>query len=130
VTKPPTIAAQPLLARLISACDVDCGADCCGLDAFDFSPLHVAVFLSRMSGRIETREATELHGQLDALLDETRTLAPNELGHVCHIEGTNQYLTADGVATLVEEIRTAIRHAPDVLELSNRLRAKPTRWNA
>lgn len=42
----------PLLG-LIKHCETLCEAACCGVDAFDFSSIHFASFLTRYTGKID-----------------------------------------------------------------------------
>jgi hypothetical protein len=44
VTKPPEIELPERLQYLVKYCEKACVAECCGIDAFDFSPLHIASY--------------------------------------------------------------------------------------
>lgn len=63
--KVPEIDLPDRLNYLVRYCEKNCVADCCGIDAFDFSPLHVASYLSAYSGEISEAiiQEWELEGQ-------------------------------------------------------------------
>ena len=109
------------LASLITACETYCVHDCCGIDAFHFSPLHVAAYMSAHSGEIEVHRTQEVIEQLAALVAEAEALDANEDGFVCSVAGTNEYFSLSKLQRLASRIRWALESAPSVLACSNAL---------
>ena len=58
---------EPPLLSLIQNCETICVAACCGRDAFDFSPIHIASYLLRHTGRLSDTEVETMRMQLDTL---------------------------------------------------------------
>lgn len=58
---------QPPLQRLLSACETICVTECCGLDAFDFSPIHMASYLIRSTGQVAEQDVQELRAAVGHL---------------------------------------------------------------
>lgn len=109
----------PHLAALLDRCQTQCVAECCGLDAFDLSPLPIAAALTRYGGLDET-EMAELRGEL-ADLERTADAPADADGLVGCSDRLNQCLTAAGVRDLVAAIRRGIDGAGEMVDLSNRL---------
>jgi hypothetical protein len=116
----PEIRPGPQLANLIAACETCCVHDCCGIDAFHFSPLHVAAHLSRF-GAIEPHSVREIVEQLQALLEEASLLAPDETGDVCSLARTNSHFSMAELREFAATITLAMHSAPAVLALSDKL---------
>jgi hypothetical protein len=114
---------SPRLAALVDACQKACVAECCGLEAFDFSPVHVASYLSAFSGRISLDETASLIGELGSLLEQVSGVEPDENGHVCSIAAMNQHFTPQTLDAVVRELMRSISAAPEMLQLSDRLRS-------
>jgi hypothetical protein len=55
------------LGALIKRCETHCVAECCGMNAYDFSPAHIASFLVQSSGRDIASEVDRLNCQLGTL---------------------------------------------------------------
>jgi hypothetical protein len=76
MTAPLEIALPERLKHLVRYCEKNCVAGCCGIDAFDFSPLHVASFLSAYTGRISPSDIEEWNAEItkaEASAARTRT---------------------------------------------------------
>jgi hypothetical protein len=58
---------EPPLANLIARCQTICVAECCGVAAYDFSPIQIASYLSMYRGTPDDSEVQKLRGQIDAL---------------------------------------------------------------
>ena len=119
---PEEITLPPRLERLVKYCEKNCVADCCGIDAFDFSPLHVASYLSSYTGGISESEFSEWEQELDRTLQLITDLPSSGSKWICSIKSMNQYFTSDTFNRFIAELRHSIRSAPKVLELSERLR--------
>jgi hypothetical protein len=109
------------LNALVKACEKLCVAECCGIDAFDFSPLHMASHLSAHTGAISEADLEAIEKEIDALAASANQRLPDENGHVGSIEGTNQYFTKEDLEKLIHQLRANLRLAPKVLEYSDRL---------
>jgi hypothetical protein len=111
----------PRLASLIRACEKVCVVDCCGLDAFDFSPLHAASHLSAFTGVISDDDIAAIDSEVNQLVRCAEKCTPNSDDFVCSIAGTNQLFTMAAVREFAKDIRSAVRLAPKVLEFAERL---------
>jgi hypothetical protein len=125
LASPPEIAFPDRLQYLINYCEKSCVAECCGRDAFDFSPLHFASFLSAYTGQITEHDIGVWEQQVDLFEESVAGLTPNAEGFVCSIKGMNQFFRRDDLDALLAELRNSIRVAPQVVELSERLRLTP-----
>ena len=112
----PELVPQPRLRGLLDACQRNCVADCCGIDAYDFSPLYVAAYLSAFTGVVSDDDIRTIEEQLDALASEAAQLGPDKDGHVCSICGMNQYFTRDLLNEVIVRVKHAVRLAPRVIE--------------
>jgi hypothetical protein len=106
---------------LVDACQVVCVPDCCGIGAYDFSPLYTAAYLTRFTGVVSKDDVRAISDELDALLAEASTLRPNSDGFVCSISGMNQYFTANSLREFADDIRRSMSLAPKVVEFANHL---------
>ena len=115
------------LGYLIQYCEKPCVAQCCGVDAFDFSPLHIASFVSGSTCMIDDSVLVEWNALIDELERRYRMLQPLPHGGlVCVITPMNQLFTAEAFEALIAELRTSLATAPEVLAVSDRLRARIT----
>lgn len=112
------------LASLIAACEKNCVAGCCGIDAFDFSPLHIASHLSAFTGAISASDVDSVRSELAALLERAAALEPDSDGLACTVAGMNQCFTMEALQRLGDEIALGLELAPRVLEFSEELRRK------
>ena len=110
-----------MLAGLVDYCEKTCLAACCGIDAFDFSPLHVASYISAFKGQIGENDVAEWEALLAEVESAIQTLEPNEDGLICYIANVGQYLRRAHIEVLIAEIRHSIRAAPEMLKRSNEL---------
>lgn len=125
----PELAIPERLGHLIQYCEKHCVAECCGVDAFDFSPLHVASFISAPTGAIESRDLSTWLALIDELDANLRAISPSDpAGLVCVVKPMNQRFTGEAVRALIAELKTSVTAAPRILELSNRLEAPIHAW--
>lgn len=120
---PPEITLPAGLQHLVDRCEKVCDARCCGIDAYDFSPLHVASFLTH-SGRIDPDLITGWNKILNDLLETVSDLPANEAGFICSVAGMNQYFTWQQFNDFIEEVRSSIYAAPKMLEFSEQLQKR------
>jgi Family of unknown function (DUF6331) len=123
------VALPPRLSGLVRSCETNCVAACCGIDAFDFSPLNCASFISSGSGAISAEELETWHGELDRLAQQAAgsELQNDGVGPVgdaalCWIDALCHEFTRDTFAAWIAELRHNIAMAPQVLALSEALR--------
>jgi hypothetical protein len=109
------------VARLVKFCEKVCDHGCCGIDAFDFSPLHVASYISAITGGVRDCDIAEWDERLAEVERATRILEPNDDGFVCYIPNINHAFSRSHIEALIAEIRHSIRAAPEVAALSNQL---------
>lgn len=125
----PSLEIPERLGYLIEYCEKSCVAECCGVDAFHFSPLHIASFISGSSGAINEAELGTWNGLIDEFESNFRALqSPQEGGFACVISPMNQLFTEEAFAALIAELRTSLAAAPAVLELSNQLETPTKAW--
>ncbi|WP_444844268.1 DUF6331 family protein [Duganella caerulea] len=117
----PKITPGSHLANLFSACEVMCVHDCCGIDAFVFSPLNIAAYLSTFAEKLRSREIDTINEELKVLVSAALSLVPDEDGLVCSIAKTNQYFSAQSISELAKQISWAMSVAPSVLAHSDEL---------
>lgn len=103
-----TVLDYPLLG-LINHCETLCEAACCGVDAFDFSPIHIASFLIKFTGQIESEDVNKILSQLQNLDLEAERLT-SDGGTTC-IEAMNQILSGPALFTLSTTIKGSLARA-------------------
>lgn len=114
---------HPLL-NLVSRCQTLCVAECCGADAYDFSPVHIASFLLMWEGKPNPDTLTRLRGQLDALKANYGTAGASADGAA--IDDMNQSFTGEQIDRLVDEISTNLNLAVQICDGAERTRFRCT----
>lgn len=99
---------HPLLG-LIKNCETLCDAACCGISAFDLSPIHIASFLIRYTGTIESEEVDKVLLQLKILDHEAERLTRG--GGSTSIEMMNQIFNGPELFALSATIRDSLTKA-------------------
>ena len=102
----------PLLT-LIERCETICVAGCCGREAFDFSPIHIASHLIRYSGQIEDKEVAALRNQLETLSINYGQNGASGKGAA--IDVLNEHLSPLAVDRLVDELQANLTRAIDLI---------------
>ncbi len=116
------------LEALVKSCERNCVHECCGIDAYDFSPLHIAAHISSYTGVIRESDIAEIQKEIDDLLQQVlampRTSAlPDEFkDYLCFIKGMNHWFSAKTLNKFAEELKYNMKVAIQVLELSDKLR--------
>ncbi|MCX6849169.1 MAG: DUF6331 family protein [Verrucomicrobia bacterium] len=121
MTTPAAYQFSDTLAGLISYCEKECVADCCGLSAFSFSPLHVASYLCSYTGRITAADLAVWKAEIAKFERETAALPSTPEGFACVIESMNQYFTREDLAALVAELRHSLAVTPELQAFSDKL---------
>lgn len=117
----PTIPLTGQLKYLIAACEKGCVAGCCGIAAFDFTPLHIASHLSTHSRCIPEDTLRKYEGEIAAFEAHILGLDPDADGYLCYVPEMNETFRRGDFLSFLEELRHNLRMAPQVLELSDRL---------
>ncbi len=118
-----TLTPAPRLAALIGACEKLCEAECCGVHAFDFSPVHVASHLSAYTGNIREADVVELRGELRDLMRAAEAIPD---GWMIGVAGMNQYFKLEELRALAADVGRCLDLAPAVREHADQLWAKGT----
>ena len=99
---------QPL-AGLFDRCQTLCVAQCCGIDAYDFNPVHIASFLLLYGGQPDAAETALVRSQLAALKANYGSEGAGAVGVT--LDEVNQVFTGVEVDALVDEISTNLDKA-------------------
>jgi hypothetical protein len=108
---------EPPLSNLVSRCQTICVSECCGVEAYDFSPIQIASFLTLWRGLPDANEVETIRSQLTTL---EKRAGSNGLT----IEEMNQTFTTKQVHELVGEITANIEVALDLIKQSEALRMR------
>jgi Family of unknown function (DUF6331) len=111
---------EPPLSLLIDYCEKLCVADCCGIDAYDFSPIHIASHLIRARRYADSKEVDIVLAQLRAFRQEHGSTNFANAG--ISIERMNHSFSAEEVDVFVDEIVANIAVAVQLNELSEERR--------
>jgi hypothetical protein len=93
---------EPPISNLVNRCQTICVSECCGIDAYDFSPIHIASYLLMWEGRPNSTEITRIRNQLEALKANYGTSGAIAPGVT--FEDLNQIFSANEIDSLVDEI--------------------------
>ena len=104
------------LKSLIARCETLCAAECCGLDAYDFSPVHIASYLTLWSGTVDRSEVQTLRVQIGALRANYGISGPS--GRGATFEEMNQKFSAVEIEELATELLVNIDVALSLIEES------------
>ncbi|RYG69650.1 hypothetical protein EON80_09430 [bacterium] len=107
------------LSNLVYRCQTMCDPLCCGIDAYDFSPIQIASALTMWEGLPNEKEVEGVRSQLAEI--EKRANAGG-----LTIEEMNQIFTAEQAHELVAEIRANMEIALDLIRQSESLRIRRT----
>src|SRR5690348_12303462 len=111
---------EPPLANLIARCQTMCVAECCGVDAYDFSPIQIASYLTMYRGKPDVSEVRTLRGQIDALRVNYGLVSTSGSGVA--IEEMNQGFTAEQIEAMARELLANLEVALSLIEKSEELR--------
>jgi hypothetical protein len=92
---------DPLL-NVVSRCQTICVAECCGVDSFDFSPIHIASSLLMWEGKPNPNGVSKLRSQLAALKANYGSSGASASGVT--INDMNQNFAGAEIDALVDEI--------------------------
>ena len=97
---------EPPLSNLLNRCMTLCVSECCGLDAYDFNPIHVASYLLMYRGTPDLLEVEQIRAQLDSLKVNYGTAGAS--GRGATFDDLNQVLSDSEVDEFVDRLRSAL----------------------
>ena len=119
---------EPPLGSLVARCQTMCVPECCGIDAYDFSPLHIASYLTMHRGAPDNAEIRILRGQIEALRVNYGTAGASQ--HGATFDDLNQGLTAQQIDDFANELLSNIDVALRLIQQSDEMRYKNTESDA
>jgi hypothetical protein len=111
---------EPPLANLIKRCQTVCVAECCGIDAYDFSPIHIASSLIMWRGKPDASEIQKLRGQIEVLRENYGSTGASDHGVI--ISEMNQSFTPEQVDAMANELLVNLAVALNIIEVSEKSR--------
>lgn len=112
------------LVDLISHCENLCVKECCGIESFDFSPLHIASWLQQSQGEPNEKTVAALRQQLEEFRAQYGTGSSTD-GYESDEDEMNQCFTTEQVDQLATQLVTNLDIALDLKEKSNLAQWKP-----
>ena len=112
------------LMNLVTRCQTVCVPDCCGIDAYDFSPVHIASYLIMYRGDIDEKEVSDLKSQLLELKSNYGENGSSACGVT--IEKMNHGFSGDEIESLVNGILANIDVAIELVKMGENGRYKNT----
>lgn len=97
------------LSALFGRCQTLCVAECCGIDAYDFNPVHIASFLLMYRGAVDAAEVSLLRTQLMVLKANYGSRGARAVGVTLH--ELNQGFSGQEIDALVEMISVNLNTA-------------------
>jgi hypothetical protein len=104
---------EPPLALLFERCMTICVAECCGIDAYDFHPAHIASFLLMHTGSPDPRDAAKLREQFENL--KVNYGSAGASGNGATFEDINQGLSGVEIDALVGQLTRNLDSALELL---------------
>ena len=104
---------EPPLSNLLGRCMTMCEAACCGIDAYDIHPIHVASYLLMYRGAPDTKEVERIREQLDSLKANYGSAGAS--GHGATFEDMNQGFSGVELDGFVDSVRSALDDALSLL---------------
>ncbi|MBL8854524.1 MAG: hypothetical protein JNK57_11205 [Planctomycetaceae bacterium] len=109
------------LNRIVRRCETVCDAACCGLEAFDFHPIHMASALLGFADR----DPAEVVDSVERNLRDLELLAQNqaldEFGDLGWSEQLNTTFTRETLSQWIFTIRNCLMTASQLLAFSESL---------
>jgi hypothetical protein len=104
---------EPPLSNLFGRCMTVCVAECCGVDAYDFNPLHVASYLLMYRGTPDGREVEQIRVQLKTLKANYGSNGASACGVT--LDDLNQGFSGSEIDELVDNLLQALDFALDLI---------------
>lgn len=112
------------LSNLISFCENLCVKECCGVESFDFAPVHIASYLHQSRGEPAEKTIGLLKEQLEDFQIRHGSKSPAN-GYESDDNEMNQDFSGEQVDQLVDQISSNLQHAIELNEKSNLVQWKP-----
>ena len=112
------------LADLVSYCEKLCVKECCGIESFDFSPLHIASWLQQSRGEPSEKTIGMLKEQLEDFRIKFGSGSSSD-GYESDEDELNQIFSPQQVDQLADQISTNLNYAIELQEKSNLAEWKP-----
>ena len=112
------------LTDLIKSCEKPCVKECCGIEAFDFSPVHVASWLHSYQSEPTDSIVSLLNQQLDDVRASYGSDSDSD-GYESDEDEMNQIFSPAQVDQLVNQLKTNLQHAVELNQQSNLIEWKP-----
>jgi len=106
------------LADLISYCEKNCVKECCGIDSFDFSPVHIASWLQQSQGEPNEETVGMLNQQLQDLRNQFGSASSTD-GYESDEDEMNQCFTPPQVDQLTDQLTANLKYAIELKQKSN-----------
>lgn len=107
---------EPPLSNLLERCMTLCVAECCGIDAYDIHPIHVASYLLLYTGAPDLRDVERVRAQLDAL--QANYGSAGASGRGATFEQLNQGFSGPEIDAFVDRVKSALDGALSLLVVS------------
>ncbi len=98
------------LVNLVGYCEKNCVSECCGIEAFELSPFHIASYLLQYTAQVDAGEVEQLKSQLSAL----KHSPPGDDGRVL-IKQMNQSFSVEDLEALAHRISAALDRACELV---------------
>ena len=118
-----------MLNLLIKQCETRCVAQCCGLEAFNFSPLNIAFFFTVNELKpecISKENVKRVKSELKILHESSLILTEDEYGDIGFLKAIKRPISRQELKRLCEEIEYNIDVARNlVLDMQSKRYKKP-----
>jgi nitroreductase len=120
----PIMALPTTLRNMICSCEKLCVKGCCGIESFDFSPVHIASYLSAHRGQPAEKTIEEIELQLNNFRAD-HGIGSEGNGYESDESEMNQIFSAEQVSQLVDEIEANLGEATEIARRSDLARWQP-----
>jgi len=110
------------ILNLVRKCETVCEHECCGVYAYDFSPINIACYLMEHTVKAREAEVALIKDKLNNLISESSQLS--EAATEISIEEINQKFTPEEILIFASEIKHNLEIAGLLIEESEAKRFK------
>ncbi len=105
----------PSLRALSKSCETICERECCGIEAYNFSPFNIIYHLTGWDASIRENHVATIRADLAEL---TKTVRNSKGGHTkITLADLNAILTENRLLALIDEIDSAVTSACNIYAL-------------
>ena len=112
------------LSDLVLYCENLCVKECCGIESFDFSPIHLASWLQQSRGEPSEEVLQKLHQQLEDFRTRFGSGSSSE-GYESDDSEMNQIFSPEQVDQLAQQLAANLKVAVQLKDESNLAQWKP-----